>query len=329
VIVGVLLVSTAAAAEAPPEAADLGVPKVAQTPAGTLPSGFYRDDRGRLMQVSFDLQRRLWLGVSYAPRKRPMGQDELGPAAFDFGYQTEWYAPDGRTRHRLAIMDGEARINPFGLDVTAVRYDLSHAFDYPLVRITTLWSQPARHDLYLNVGVYGEAGRMQIEPLGETGNHELTLASAQGTLDLWQSFDLRSYVRLRVGPVAHLRLGPWHDEVRFLGALPETALEGSFIIGKRALQQARFRVRGDWLRALSWPLSPVAQRWLLDGEASYEIILLAINDQPVSARFAGRVGMRDPGPPVAGVIRQELEWSATGGLRISFFSPPVMRSPRR
>jgi hypothetical protein len=298
----------------------------------TIGTGFFRDDRGRIMQVSFDLQQRLWLGVSYAPRKRSVGREELGPAAFDFGFLREWYGPGGRTRHRVAVMDGEARINPFGLDVTAVRYDLSHAYGFPLLRLTTLWRQPARHDLFLNIGVYGEAGRVQIEPLGERGNHQLTLLSAQATLDFWQSWDLRSYVRLRVGPVAHMRVGPWHEEARLLGALPETALEGSFILGQRALQQARFRVRGEWLRALTWPLATVSRDWLIDGEASYEIVLLAINDQPVSLRLAGKVGTRDEVPPAGGGAAPEaagLEWTATAGVRISFFSPPVFRSPRR
>jgi hypothetical protein len=310
-----LVVLAPALAAAQPPAVDLAAP---------APPGFYRDERGRVMQVSFDLQERLWLGASYAPRRRATGADELGPVAFDFGLAQEWYGQDGRTRHRLAVLDGEARINPFGLDVTAVRYDLSHAYGFPLLRITTLWAQPARHDLYLNVGLYAEAGRMTIEPLGEGGNHELTLASLQPTLDLWQSWDLRSYLRLRAGPVAHLRLGAWGEGARFVGALPETALEGSFLLGKRSLQQARFRVRGEWLRRLGGE-GPLARDWLVDGEASYEIVVLAINDQPVSLRFAGRVGTRD-GDPAA---PRELEWTATGGLRISFFTPPVVRSPRR
>jgi hypothetical protein len=284
------------------------------------------------MQVSFDLQQRLWLGASYAPRRRASGRTELGPVAFDFGLAAQWYAPDGRTRHRIATLDGEARINPFALDVTAVRYDLSHAYDIPLLRLTTLWREPARHDLILNVGLYGELGRMQIEPLADGGNHQLTLGSVQPTLDLWQSWDLRSYLRVRVGPVAHLRFGPWGDQARLVGSVPETALEGSFILGKRALQEARFRVRGAWLRKLASSPVPLARDWLIDGEASYEIVLLAINDQPVSLRFAGRLGTHDR-PPEAAVdpaaSGRTLEWTATGGLRISFFSPPVVRSPRR
>jgi hypothetical protein len=324
----VLLAPGVTVAQPPPEPEpDLQARKLDLT--AVPPDGFYRDERGRVMQVSFDLRQRLWLGASYAPRRLPNGRQEMGPVAFDFGLAQEWYSPDGRTRHRMAVLDGEARINPFGLDVTAFRYDLSHAYDFPLLRITTLWAQPARHDLFLNVGIYGEAGRMQIEPLGERGNHQLTLASVQPTLDLWQSWDLRSYVRLRVGPVVHVRFGPWTDEARLVTSLPETALEGSFILGKRALQQARFRVRGEWLRRLAWSPAPLARDWLVDGEASYELILLAINDQPVSLRIAGRVGTRDEGSVPAPETTRELEWTTTAGLRISFFSPPVARSPRR
>ena len=327
----VLLAPASALAQLAPEVvADLKSPKV--DAAVALPAGFYRDDRGRTMQVSFDLQQRLWLGASYAPRRRLSGKEEFAPVAFDFGLAQEWYSEDGRTRHRIAVMDGEARINPFGLDVTALRYDLSHAYDFPLLRVTTLWKEPARHDLYLNVGAYGEALRMEIEPAGEIGNHQLTLLSLQPTLDLWQSWDLRSYLRLRVGPVVHMRFGPWTQETRTLASLPEPALEGSFLLGKRALQQARFRVRGEWLRRLTLAKPELARDWLVDGEASYEIILLAINDQPVSLRFAGRVGTRDEGPQLAMAAKpasgRDLEWSATGGVRISFFSPPVARSPR-
>jgi hypothetical protein len=333
VFFGLLAPATAAAQLAPEAVAELKAPKV--DAAVGLPAGFYRDDRGRVMQVSFDLQQRLWLGASYAPRRRLSGKQEFSPVAFDFGLTQEWYSEDGRTRHRVAIMDGEARINPFGLDVIGFHYDLSHDYGFPLLRITKLWSTPSRHDLYLNVGAYAEALRMRIEPEGETGNHELTLLSLQPTLDLWQSWDLRSYLRLRVGPVVHMRFGPWTQEAHTVASLPETAFEGNFILGKRALQQARFRVRGEWLRKLAAKGVPLARDWLVDGEASYEIILVAINDQPVSLRFAGRVGTRDEGAQLAmqngapPASSRDLEWSATGGLRISFFSPPVPRSPRR
>jgi hypothetical protein len=337
-----LLLWPALAEAAPAASPDDESPPAQVTGAGAAaappaPPGFFRDERGRLMQVSFDLQDRLWLGVSYAPRRRASGDAELVPAAFDFGFVEELHAPDGRTRHRIALLQGEARMSPFGLDVTAFRYDLSHAYDFPLLRLTTLWSRPRRHDLFLNVGLYTEAGHLQTAPHGEAGNHELSLASVQGTLDLWQSWDLRSYLRLRVGPVVHLRFGPWHEEARTFTSLPETALEGSFLLGERALQQLEFHVQGQWLRTFALRPESLARDLELTGEASWEIILLAINDQPVSFRLAGRVDAQKPDRrQVLGAASEpaaprgwDPEWSLTAGVRMSFLSPPIAPSPRR
>src|SRR4029079_3697556 len=43
--------------------------------AGEVPWGFYRDRQGRIMQVSFDFGRRLWLGVRFAPHRTAAGAD--------------------------------------------------------------------------------------------------------------------------------------------------------------------------------------------------------------------------------------------------------------
>ena len=104
---------------------------------GDAPWGFYRDRQGRVMQVSFDFGRRLWLGVGYAPRRTPTGETEISPAAFDFGVTYDKLSGDGRTRERYTVLDGQVRLHSFGLDVTGFRYDLSHRYQRPLVRITT------------------------------------------------------------------------------------------------------------------------------------------------------------------------------------------------
>ena len=172
------------------------------------------------MQVSFDFGRRLWLGVGYAPRRTPTGETEISPAAFDFGVTYDKLSGDGRTRERYTVLDGQVRLHSFGLDVTGFRYDLSHRYQRPLLRITTFVREPARHDLYLNIGLYAETLHFEVAPRGIEGEQSLTLATAQGTLDLWQSEDLRSYVRLRVGPGIEMRFGPWGDETRYVGILP-------------------------------------------------------------------------------------------------------------
>lgn len=299
--------------------------------AGEVREGFYRDDRGRTMQVSFDLGRRVWLGVGYAPRRSPSGQNELAPAAFDFGAAWDTVSTDGRTRYRLHVADGTVRLNEFGLDITGVRFDLSHRYEHPLVRVTTFIGEPARHDLYLNVGLYSEALHFETAPRGVTGEQALTLASVQGTLDLWQSADLRSYVRLRAGPGVEMRFGPWGDEARLVGFFPQATFEGNLLLGKRALQQLGFRVRGDFLRSVSWDPQQLPGTWNVDGEAAYEAILLAINDQPVSLRLAGQARWRDDARAVlletgsTTVTLPGWEWRGTAGFRVSFFSPPVRR----
>jgi hypothetical protein len=300
-------------ATAPPEA----------TP---VPWGFYRDGQGRVMQVSFDLGRRVWLGAAYAPRRRPTGAMEVAPAAFEFGATYEDLSADGLTRYRWHVMEGEARVNPYGLDVTAVRFDLSHRYDRPLVRITTFFGEPERHDLYLNVGLFSETMHLENAPRGIDGERSLTLGNLQATLDLWQSGDMRSFVRLRAGPGVEMRFGPWREEARYVGFLPQATLEGNMVLGKRAFHQLGFRVRGDLLRSLSWESRALPGNWIADAQATYEFILIAINDQPVSLRLAGAARVRDDATvriPAAGVTLPGWEWQGTAGFRMSFFSPPV------
>jgi hypothetical protein len=295
--------------------------------AAPVPWGFYRDPQGRVMQVSFDLGRRVWLGTGYAPRRRPTGELEVAPAAFDFGASYEHLSADGLTRYRWRFMEGEARVHPFGLDVTAVRFDLSHRYTVPILRITTFFGEPARHDFWLNVGTYAEVLHLERSPRGIAGEQALTLGTVQATLDLWQSADMRSYVRLRAGPGAEMRFGPWGDEARYVGFLPRATLEGKLMVGKRGFQQLNFRLRGDLLRSVSLESRTLpGGRWIADAETAYEIVLLAINDQPVSLRLAGAARVRDDAAvavPAADLVLPGWEMRGTAGFRMSFFSPPL------
>jgi hypothetical protein len=303
--------------------ATTGPPDLEQTPWG-----FYRDGHGRVMQVSFDLTRRAYLGTAYAPRRLPSGAVEVGPAAFDFGAQYELLSADGLTRYRWHFLEGEALVHSFGLDVTAVRFDLSHRYSAPLVRLTTFLGTPERHDFWLNVGMFSEAGHLERAPLGIDGEQVLTLGTVQATLDLWRSADMRSYLRLRAGPGAEMRFGPWGAEARYVGYVPRAAVEGDFYLGPRAFHKLSFRMGGDLLRSISLDSRPLpGGSWLAGAEGAYEWILVAINDQPVTLRLAGAARVRDdaaPGaPPASGTSQGEWEWRGTAGFRVSFFSPPL------
>ena len=116
--------SSAAADEPAPETemeATAAAPAPVAAASADAPPGFYRDRQGRVMQVSFDFGRRLWLGVGYAPRLHASGASEPAPAAFDFGAAFDALSANGRTRHRLHVLDGQVRLHGFGLDVTGLR----------------------------------------------------------------------------------------------------------------------------------------------------------------------------------------------------------------
>jgi hypothetical protein len=251
---------------------------------------------------------------------------EVAPAAFDFGATYEDLSADRLTRYRWHVMDGEARVHPFGSDITAVRFDLSHRYQTPLLRITTFLGEPERHDFYLNVGLFSETLHLETAPRGIDGEESLTLGTLQATLDLWQSADMRSFLRLRAGPSLEKRFGRWRDEARYVGSLPQATLEGNLIVGRRAFQQIGFRMRGDLLRSVSWESRALPGYWIADAQATYEVIVLAINDQPVSLRLAGAARVRDDASvqlPATGVTLPGWEWQGSAGFRMSFFSPPI------
>ena len=132
-----------------------------------------------------------------------------------------------------------------------------------------------------------EAAHYDTQPRGVLGEQQLTLGTVQATLDLWQSADLRSYVRLRTGPGVEVRVGPWGDTARFVGFAPATTLEGNLMLGRNTLQQLNFALRGDVLRSVSRHAQPLPGDWALAAQAAYEAVVVAINDQPVTLRLVG------------------------------------------
>lgn len=280
------------------------------------------------MQVSFDLTRRVYLGTAYAPGRLPTGAGEAGTTAFEFGAGYELLSANGLTRFRWRFMEGEARVRSFGLDVTAARFDYSRRYTTPLLRVTTFLGAPARHDFWLNVGLFSEAGHLERAPRGIAGEQVLTLGTLQATLDLWQSADMRSYLRLRAGPGAEMRFGPWGDHARYVGYVPRAALEGDFFLGSRAFHKLTFQVRGDLLRSVSLDARTLpGGAWVAGAEVGYEWLLVALNDQPVTLRLAGAARVRDAAAvePATEATSSRWDWRGTAGFRISFFSPPLPR----
>jgi hypothetical protein len=290
------------------------VPAIAESPPG-----WYRDERGRVMQFNFDLHRRIWLGGAWAPLFRGGEGAETDRLRVDFGIQTEFPGGDEDHRlHRLTFLETELYLGQSSLDVTLIRYDFNVERKVPLFRITTFFGKPRRYDFGLNLGAWAEALHQEtIEREGEELSL-LTWGALHGTLDLWHSRDLVSYVRLRAGPSIE------RDRTHAVTTLvPTAAIEGDLTLDKDGFHHVFFTVEAEKVLLADSiegrPLRPER----LKIRAGYELILLAVNDQPVSVVVDGRGAWRSDIPNVDAV----WEWSANAGVRVSLWAPARRNAP--
>lgn len=271
--------------------------------------GWYRDERGRVMQVNFDLTRRVWFGASWAPRAHG-GSVEQNVAHPEVGVDVSWLDEDDEALHRLHLFEVGAWLAggvDTRLDGTLVRFDTSARRKTPPVRLTTFVGTPRRHDLDLNFTWGGEL--LRIEAL--EGNSFLTVGELDLVLDVWHSADLESYLRVRAGPGVEIDLGLKSTYLR-----PAVAVEGNFILDPNGFHRLALSAVGEKLFFEPFmdgrPSSPARLRT----RAAYELIVLAINDYPLTFFLGGRATWRDDLPTLKG-------WEVTGdvGLRFSFWAP--------
>ncbi|MFL5320310.1 MAG: hypothetical protein ACJ790_11690, partial [Myxococcaceae bacterium] len=162
------------------------VPAIAESPPGWI-----RDDRGRVMQVNFDLHRRIYLGAEYAPLAFPGSGSALGGAPSntdtsrfrsEFGIEVEFPGDDAEpTLHRLHFLQSEFFFDTYSAESSLVRYDYSVDRQAPFLRITSFFGQPHRFDLNLDAAGYFEALHLEwIRRGGDTATF-LTLGDAEVT----------------------------------------------------------------------------------------------------------------------------------------------------
>jgi hypothetical protein len=285
------------------------------------PWGWMRDERGRVFQVDFDLHRRLYFGVAYSPRKILENPLESTRTSFDFGlFIAEWLhdgdAPgDSPTRHRLHLLEGQVHMQPFAADVTAFHYDVSHRYTDALLRITTFMGTPQRHDLFLDLGLWTEAGGLELRRTSLGDSQLWKHASAMVTLDLWQSDDLMSFLRFRTGG----GLEGQHDDVNgYRSALTETsALDLDTVLDDHGYHNLRIELAHEVPRYFTPYRSDVfVQRF--HARAQYETIVLAINDQPLTFRLAAGGEKRNDIPG----IPDQWAFIVDAGLRFNLWAPP-------
>lgn len=292
------------------------------------PYGWMRDERGRVFQVNFDLHKRLYLGAAWAPlfaSEDAAGDPAPGRFAIDFGLlEYEYYhqKPSGAAfRHRVALARGRVDLAPFAARAVLFHYDVSRKYPNPLLRITTFFGKPRRHDIDVHVGAWVEAGDLEVHHAPSGRDESLwRFATAHVTWDVWRSRDLYSYVRVRGG------LGLERTYVEGGGddrqaVTPAAAVDANLtldrdgfhrVLAEALLESPRYYDRADGQEEM-------ARR--VKAELAYELIVLAVNDQPLSLRLASGTSWRDDIPGL------DPAWAfhATAGLRFSLWAPARSR----
>ena len=263
------------------------------------------------MQVNFDLGRRVFLGGAWAPYYRPDGTSSLRRARVEFGVSITLNSDDKKHQHRLyllettAILGGTPVASRF--EASVIRYDVSNRKQGAPLWLTTFIGEPRRFDLPLNLGWAAEAVR--FEALGS--KTFMTIAELDVTLDLWNSVDLDSYVRLRAGPALEY-------DFDAKGAYLKTvaAIEADLTLDRDGFHHFTASATGEKLffepAVEGRGVSP--QRLRI--KAGYEVILFALNDYPVTLVIDGRAAWRDDVPALKG-----WEFAGNAGLRFSLWAP--------
>ncbi|HUS27157.1 MAG TPA: hypothetical protein VMZ53_01575 [Kofleriaceae bacterium] len=287
------------------------------------PWGWMRDERGRVFQINFDLRRRLYFGVGWSPQKildNLSDPTETRRSKMDFGLFV-FEHNDGRNRHRIRLLEGEVRVEPFSAEVVVAHYDMSRRFFDPLLRITTFVGEPQRHDLHLNLGLWTEAGGLEIHPTPFGHSSIWKHATAEGTLDLWQSAHMESFARLRTGFGLE---GQKTDGQEYRSALTAaSAFELDWVVDPAGFHNIKLEIAHEMPRYFV-PVTSKGQRLAQRSRArlSYEAIILAINDQPLTFQLAAGGEKRND---IMGVP-DRWAFVMDAGLRFSLWAPPRPRS---
>lgn len=269
------------------------------------------------MQTEFDMNRRFWLGGRWAPTLGQNGRREPDRAAIEIGSRIDVPSADGRRRGRVRLLEGDVTMRPLEATGTLVRYDESRASTTPILRLTTFWPGPARHDLYLDLGFWGEAMGVEYRPRGSEDETLLRFAALGLSWDLWHGTDLEDYLRLRIGGALDDHLQAGAD--RRIAATPVARIETDVVVDRAGHHRITADVGAEAPIVLADDGATVQRK--LASNLGYELVVLAINDQPVTLRLSGTGGWRDDLIPAA------RGWEVGGGvgMRVSFWAPPPAR----
>lgn len=304
-------------------------PEVARAPrvsaTAEAPPGWYRDEQGRVFQVSFDLMRRFYLGAGWQPSlDLQRGNQTLDRAYVDMGLDASWLDQDSRIRHTIHAAQGWVAFDDLRADGTLFSYELVHASTTPLLRITTFFGQPKRYDTKMDMGFGLRVLHVEHRPHGADDLADVEMGGTHLAWYPWHSSDLFDYVRVTAGASGGgmYQTAADKNERYYLG--PTAGLDAYFNVDRGGFHYLDAGVRGAMPVVVDGP-SPGKSYYRAGAEAGYEVIFLAVNDQPLSLRVKAGVDWRNDLP--GGVPK--LEGNVFTGMRFSFWAPARDRTPLR
>ncbi len=272
------------------------------------PAGWYRDERGRIIQVNFDLHRRVYFGGGWSP-DATTGGVQLGRARADFGFELDQEGNGGRELHRVRVLQGSVWLGSDpSVDASLVQYSWAVQRVASPLWITTFVGHPRRFDLDINVSGWFEALHWELVH----GNSFLTLATAAVTMDLWRSKSLDSFIRLRAGAA-----GEYDLQSKTVSLKPLAALDVDLTLDRDGFHHLTGLISGEKLFLDQALLGRALNPERLKFQVGYEVIILAINDYPLTLVLDTRAIWRDD----LQFIKPGWEFSANAGLRFSFWAP--------
>lgn len=304
-------------------------------PDATVPEGYARAESGRLYQVTFDLQNRVYVGGAWSPTFERSIDGAASPSGFplgrgraELGLEVSYLSPEHRSRHDLRILEGSASFSDLQLQGLLLAYDYQHLHRRPGLWLTTFVGEPKLVPITLPLGWGFRVLEIADRPPAFQATTDAEWTELHVAIDPWQSADLYDHVRIEAGA----DVGSYWEDRTLISSKgvtsgeaysgPTLALRTRFSLGGRGLHYVTGDLEARRPVVLHGPRKGLTlQR--LKAQLAYEGILFAINDQPLSLRLAAKgQALEDP---AAGHASVELGFDA--GLRFSFWAPARTRKP--
>lgn len=280
------------------------------------PRGYRRDARGRLVQTSFDLRRRGYLGFADRMHFDLDGSDGVPSPTHSLtlevgGINDKFYRSE-RRRRRTRFLEGRFVMSPVELDAQLLRTDSVRASDEPGLWIALPFGD-LRLDIPLQLGVGAILGRLHYRQIDGGRLMLLDLLGIHTTWEFYQGALLEDYALVRLGVGTGLRRLSAIDRTP-LYFYPEAGIEMAWTLGARGLTQIAVDTRAQLAAELG-----TGERWVVGaGSLSLEQILFIVTDNPISLFVQPEVRY----DRLDFAQLNEFDYRLFVGARISGFSSP-------